>query len=399
MQFLESESNNKSIYDKTSSTGFSQPTESEYREDVNMSQRGIDNYANNLKKKYAFGSSIKRFDSKQDLKKEFNTEPGPGSYMNNDTTNASRNHNISSMNSYSLESINSESQNKAPGFGTGDERFKEDFTKLEAQSKPGPGSYEYKLPQKCKGGLINPKPSVALNFNENNPLNYVRPITVNLYFKQDVPPVGKYNIEKPFGSDKNNICKVAFKAQNKRMEITNNNPAPNTYDVNKDAENFKKSKNVITSSFKSPVRRKIYPVNLYDPHKPVSPKFKMPGPGHYQVQDIGTIKEKTAVDAGSLNSVKHPKLTSVFIEENTDRFGRQIYPTKLIESQPGPSEYHTENMYKVKTKGFSITTSKRELFGGDSKPGKPHVGPGAYNSNVEPKKISFFLNQGDKWVV
>ena len=32
-----------------------------------------------------------------------------------------------------------------------------------------------------------------LPFNEKNPLNYVKPITVNIYFKQNAPGVGHYN--------------------------------------------------------------------------------------------------------------------------------------------------------------------------------------------------------------
>jgi hypothetical protein len=363
---------------------------------MNMARKALENYSK-LKKKYAFGSSIKRHDSQQDLKKQFNTEPGPGSYSNNETTNASRNYNSTSLMSYSNDHNSIENSNRAPGFGTGDERFKEDFSKLETHSKPGPGSYNYRMPRTCKGGLINPKPSVALNFNENNPLNYVQPITVNLYFKQDVPPVGKYRIEKTFGAESKNICKAAFKSNDKRLEMQiNDYPAPNSYDVNEGFEKLENNKNVISSSFKLPVKRKIFPVNLYDPHKPVSTKFKNPGPGHYQDQDIGTIKEKTGVDAGYLNSVR---LSSVFIQENTDRFGNQIYPTRLIQALPGPSEYHTENLPTKKTaKSYAISTAKRESLDGNLKRDKLNIGPGAYNSNIEPKKISFFLNQGDKWV-
>ena len=37
------------------------------------------------------------------------------------------------------------------------------------------------------------KGGFTLPFNERNPLNYVRPITVNIYFKQSVPGVGTYD--------------------------------------------------------------------------------------------------------------------------------------------------------------------------------------------------------------
>lgn len=34
------------------------------------------------------------------------------------------------------------------------------------------------------------KGDFSLPFNEKNPLNYVKPITVNIYFKQATPGVG-----------------------------------------------------------------------------------------------------------------------------------------------------------------------------------------------------------------
>jgi hypothetical protein len=36
------------------------------------------------------------------------------------------------------------------------------------------------------------KGDFSLPFNENNPLNYAQPITVNIYFKQKTPGVGQY---------------------------------------------------------------------------------------------------------------------------------------------------------------------------------------------------------------
>ena len=37
------------------------------------------------------------------------------------------------------------------------------------------------------------KGDYSLPFNERNPLNYVKPITVNIYFKQQTPGVGAYD--------------------------------------------------------------------------------------------------------------------------------------------------------------------------------------------------------------
>lgn len=39
------------------------------------------------------------------------------------------------------------------------------------------------------------KGDFSLPFNEKNPLNYVKPITVNIYFKQSNPGVGQYDPE------------------------------------------------------------------------------------------------------------------------------------------------------------------------------------------------------------
>jgi hypothetical protein len=41
------------------------------------------------------------------------------------------------------------------------------------------------------------KGDYSLPFNEKNPLNYVKPITVNIYFKQQTPGVGAYDPRPP----------------------------------------------------------------------------------------------------------------------------------------------------------------------------------------------------------
>lgn len=57
----------------------------------------------------------------------------------------------------------------------------------------GPASYDPKRPQEhVPGPRIDYKGDFSLPFNEQNPLNYVKPITVNIYFKQTTPGVGQY---------------------------------------------------------------------------------------------------------------------------------------------------------------------------------------------------------------
>ena len=50
------------------------------------------------------------------------------------------------------------------------------------------------MPQKhIQGPKLEYKGDFSLPFNEKNPLNYVKPITVNIYFKQAPPGVGTYD--------------------------------------------------------------------------------------------------------------------------------------------------------------------------------------------------------------
>lgn len=175
----------------------------------------------------------------------------------------------------------------------------------------------------------------------------------------------------------------------------NDYPSPDQYNSNFGFDAAEKFKGQTSANFQSPVQKKIYPVNLYDPHSEATPKTRMPGPGYYNTFDKNTIKERTNVDSNYLNAMK---LSAVFIEENVDRFGNQIYPTKTTAEVPGPAYYHIDKFPNKKSvQGVAITTAKRDVFD-EKATGEAKVGPGSYNTNVEARKISFFLNQGDKWV-
>jgi hypothetical protein len=57
-----------------------------------------------------------------------------------------------------------------------------------------PGQYDPQKPKKHVGGpIIENRTDFSLPFNEKNPLNYVKPMTVNIYFKQGTPGVGAYD--------------------------------------------------------------------------------------------------------------------------------------------------------------------------------------------------------------
>lgn len=78
------------------------------------------------------------------------------------------------------------------------------------------------------------KPGAAPVFNENNPLNYVRPITVNVYFKTENPPPGYYNVvERPKTQAYSTGHRHMFTSQTRRVTdktLTQVGPEMGTYD-------------------------------------------------------------------------------------------------------------------------------------------------------------------------
>jgi len=130
----------------------------------------------------------------------FNSEPGPGTYNHREikTQQGSR------------------TKVDAPGFDTGEQRFDEDEQLI--PSEPGPWTYNAEKPKRhtmCMN-FYN-KPGAAPVFNENNPLNYARPITVNVYFKAENPPPGYYEIwDRPKTQSYQTGHRHLFTSQNKR---------------------------------------------------------------------------------------------------------------------------------------------------------------------------------------
>ena len=117
-------------------------------------------------------------------------------------------------------------------------------------------------------------------FNEKNPLNYVKPITVNIYFKQSNPGVGQYSPSPIKGPG--NGCSSAFVSKQERAMIPSKildqrakEPAPGDYDVYDGFDLAERHIDEGTSAFKDPIPKKIVPVNLYNPHaEPDSDKNK-----------------------------------------------------------------------------------------------------------------------------
>ena len=84
-------------------------------------------------------------------------------------------------------------------FGT-DERFRKENDQLEREARPGPEIYDpphFGIESKNRRipttHIVDRKPAIKLPFTLNNPLNYVKPFTVNIYCQPSQPSVGDYN--------------------------------------------------------------------------------------------------------------------------------------------------------------------------------------------------------------
>lgn len=144
------------------------------------------------------------------MKKYFNTEPGPGSYNQRDAKSQQR------------------SRRQGPGFDTGEERFTALEEGMIGPEQPGPGTYNAEKPEKHKMCMsFYYKPGAAPVFNENNPLNYARPITVNVYFKSENPPPGYYDVvDRPKTQSYQQGHRHLFTSQNTRNMFNNKNDVP-----------------------------------------------------------------------------------------------------------------------------------------------------------------------------
>ena len=120
------------------------------------------------------------------MKEYFNRDPGPGAYQNSKPIDE-----IQDVNSVSKKGY-------LNGFASKNDRFSvnpETIT-VDPNITVGPGQYNPKpIEKNIAVPRLDPKGEFSLPFNEKNPLNYVKPITVNIYFKQDNPGVGYYDPE------------------------------------------------------------------------------------------------------------------------------------------------------------------------------------------------------------
>lgn len=128
-----------------------------------------------------------RFDGKLELKEYFNRDAGPGTYSETaSTVESSLKSEMQRLQHFDGHVIQKSFNNKAKRFVPTTEMLH-----CDPRIQVGPGAYDPSRPQEhVQAPKMDYKGDFSLPFNENNPLNYVKPITVNIYFKQKNPGVG-----------------------------------------------------------------------------------------------------------------------------------------------------------------------------------------------------------------
>lgn len=276
-----------------------------------------------------------------ELKELYNKDPGPGTYSENASTIES------SLASHMKASVGLNGQYFDKDFSSKQKRFVKDTDMLTTDPRinVGPGQYHPVASEKHVGGpKMEYKGDFSLPFNEKNPLNYVKPITVNIYFKQSNPGVGQYNPSPVKGFE--NGCSSAFVSKQERSLVPSRtldqaarDPAPGDYEINDGFDQAWRYTDEGTSAFRDPVPKKIVPVNLYNPHaEPESDKNKKPEMATYKVHRLFDVVEQPEDQEFEprLNQVPGGR---VYTEDNNDRFGNPIRPMKPLEIVPGPGEY------------------------------------------------------------
>lgn len=242
----------------------------------------------------------------------------------------------------------------------------------------------------------------------------MKPITVNIYFKQSNPGVGYYDPE-PAQRNLPAATSVFQSATTRgqqesirRLTQQQFEPAPGTYQ-NRDGFDIKfEERDLGTRAFKAPMPKKLITVNLNNPHQPAeNRKQEAPGPASYNIaRDFEAIPELEEGDEDfSQPRFRQVLNGKVYVDDNNDRFGLPIRPMKPRDMVPGPGAYFPEGeggnnladkaqledakQFSQAEKDYSALVTKRY---------KGIPGPAFYTQSKEPKKISFLFNPAEKWV-
>ena len=336
-----------------------------------------------------------RFDSKYFYKTLYNKEPGPGSYT------------------VSTESIDTNPSISKSGYGIGFvSKNSKSMTgpEFNRYSELGPGKYNPEIIKSnnvvskvfsyCGRKGFDNDNMLKLNipFDEKNPLNYIKPIALNVYIKPNFPGPGDYNIKDD--PNPNNMSEVPFKSGMSRMNPkVQETPGVGYYFID-DSNGGKKQKKIMKNSTKKSIKydwlgddadlvNKSYEQKLNKSKAEIVNYGKL-----YTVQKTKNAKEKMEV---ILENIKGESgLMPAFAISDMDRFGVQMRPKKPFEMKPGPADYDINN--KVLNRGVSGPIFRAKSLSEKKSRKKLPPGPAFYNPQKEPDKLSFHLNVNKLWI-
>ena len=354
--------------------------------------------------KEAFGCRCNRFVDKYEIRSKFNKEASPGQYNIYHTPDSGQVH----------------SERGSLGFASATER-----PTYERRDNPslGPGAYE--TPEKklnnakyFHGEGRNPHEEGVLKipFNEKNPLNYIKPITLNIYIKPGVPGPGEYDVKlsnKGHPSIGTRACRSVFQSDTKRNEYLKKKGldpisgetyiAPSAFEEargggklrsiikNKDylnnsgLESLEEKEMLNISFIKSEGRGEI--IN-YD----AMPKVQVRNMMKKRIEEEERHMREREED--KKNNYGNP--SSSFCIEDTNRFGLPIRPKKPFEPNPGPGFYNPKRaVYNRLVTGRAVFASKSMRMKGER---RPCPGPAFYAPTHQSSRISFLLNVRRKWL-
>ncbi|MDR3378038.1 MAG: hypothetical protein P4M10_05085 [Verrucomicrobiae bacterium] len=353
-----------------------------------------------------------RFNDQHFYKSLFNKDPGPGSYKAD--PDGGESHSFSRR-----------------GYGNGFlSRESRSTMSSTSASNPqvGPGKYSVET-GRCKGlaskvfaytgrKCAEDDDVLKLNipFDENNPLNYVKPITLNVYLKPTMPGPGEYEAEKPRPA---NACCSAFVSATARMQSVSTKdevPGAAHYYVKSSFENY--TKNAVSNRVRSVGRRLRKSTVTYEwlrenadvVNKTYTQRSDKDRAEivHYgmldQAQKLRHLREqKEAASKERLLMAQLPAEvvpTPAFVVSDTDRFGEPIRPKKPIELRPGPGEYESAPKERGQVAAGCACVFRKKEEGEEEEPKVRGNAPGPafYNPQKESAKLSFHLNVNRKWI-
>jgi len=337
-----------------------------------------------------------RIDYKHFYKSIFNKDPGPGSYS---TT-------------VSAKSPSFSQKGYGNGFVSEEERV---ITHNASFDCPGPGLYD---PEKSRGRSLATRVfsytgrhiadcddilKLDIPFDENNPLNYIKPISLNVYIKPTLPGPGEYNIHSTL---RGNGCQSVFKSgMGRTLRFTGGKsdiPGVGQYTIKSEFEDLPTKKKAKSEKKNTALAYEW----LGDDAELVNKNY---------IKEIYFNSDTNIVNYGKIHEVQKIKdgkekmklliednvrgegnVSAVFAISDIDRFGEAIRPKKPLELKPGPEDYNIN--LKPISKNLGAPKMMPNIFNGIPKKLKVQPGPAFYNPQKEPPKMSFHLNVGRKWM-